>query len=178
MLKYLAFILILLLPAAVFARWIEDIAVIENAAVGRVSFSHYRHLAAVGNNCVLCHNQLFQIDPRKNSPVSMSDMQRGKSCGGCHNGSSAFSVTGDCDSCHPTRDISFKVAEGDALFRHAIHTDSYSCSDCHPGLFIPETGRNAKISMERMTGGESCGACHDGNTAFSSQENCESCHDM
>jgi c(7)-type cytochrome triheme protein len=178
MLKYLACFLILTLPAVVSARWIEDITLIENSAVGAVSFSHYQHLEAVGNNCVLCHNQLFQIDTSKNAPVSMTDMQQGKSCGGCHNGNTAFSVNGDCGSCHPTRDISFKVAEGDALFSHEIHSGIYSCSDCHPDLFIPETGRNSSVSMEQMAAGKSCGACHDGNTAFSSQENCESCHDM
>lgn len=178
MLKPLAFILILLIPAVVSARWIEDIAIIDNAAVGSVSFSHYQHLEAVGNNCVLCHNQLFQIETSKNLPVSMADMQQGKSCGGCHNGSKAFSVTGDCASCHPTRDISFNVEAGDALFSHEIHTGVYSCSDCHPDLYIPETGRNSRTSMEQMASGTSCGVCHDGDTTFSSDANCENCHDM
>lgn len=178
MLKYLAFIFILTIPAVVSARWIEDLAVIDNPAVGSVVFSHYQHLEAVGNNCVLCHNQLFQIDTSKNQPVSMAEMQQGKSCGGCHNGSTAFSVSGDCGSCHPTRDISFKVAEGDALFSHEIHTGIYSCSDCHPDLFIPKSGSNSKATMDQMAEGTSCGACHDGNTAFSSEANCESCHDM
>jgi len=178
MLKLITFILCLLLPTVATARWIEDIAIIENVAVGQVSFSHYQHLEAVGNNCVLCHNQLFQIDNSKNPPVSMAEMQQGKSCGGCHNGSKAFAVSGDCGSCHLTHDINFEVEAGNAQFSHEIHTGNYSCSDCHPDLFIPAVGRNSRVTMEQMAAGKSCGACHDGNTAFSSEADCESCHDM
>jgi c(7)-type cytochrome triheme protein len=32
--------------------------------------------------------------------------------------------------------------------------------------------------MTEMEGGRSCGACHDGNTAFTVGENCETCHAM
>ena len=178
MLKYIAFAFLIILPTLASARWIEDIVDLENAAVGTVRFSHYQHLEAVGNDCVLCHNRVFHIDTSKNRSASMADMEQKQSCGACHNGSKAFSVTGDCASCHPTRDISFKVEEGDALFSHEVHTGSYSCSDCHPDLFIADTGRSDTISMEQMAEGESCGACHDGDTAFSVEENCENCHDM
>lgn len=178
MLKFLILTLVLVLPSLVSARWIEDVAEIENAAVGTVRFSHYQHLEAVGNDCVLCHNRVFHIDISKNLPISMSAMEQGKSCGACHNGNKAFSVSGDCASCHPTRDITFKVEDGDALFSHEIHTGIYGCSDCHPDLFIAASGRSNRISMEQMANGESCGACHDGDTAFSVNESCESCHDM
>ena len=30
----------------------------------------------------------------------MKEMQKGKSCGACHNGKTAFSVKGDCTKCH------------------------------------------------------------------------------
>ena len=30
----------------------------------------------------------------------MGDMEKGKSCGACHNGKDAFSSSGDCDKCH------------------------------------------------------------------------------
>ncbi len=177
MLKFLAFTCFLILPTLVSARWIEDIVEIENPAVGRVRFSHFQHLEAVGNDCVLCHNRVFHIDTGKNLPVDMTDMEQGKSCGACHNGSKAFSVSDDCASCHPTRDISFKVEEGDALFSHEIHTDMYSCGDCHPDLFIADSS-SRRISMAQMAEGASCGACHDGDTAFSVEDKCESCHGM
>ncbi len=170
--------LILLLPSLVSARWIDDIAVIENSAVGTVAFSHYQHLEALGKNCVFCHNEVFNIDPQKNQPVSMAEMAKGQSCGACHNGQKAFTVAENCASCHPLGDIVFNVAEGDASFSHEVHTEMYSCSDCHPDLFIPDRSRNQRVSMDEMSAGASCGACHDGDTAFSVDENCSSCHAM
>jgi c(7)-type cytochrome triheme protein len=32
--------------------------------------------------------------------------------------------------------------------------------------------------MEQMSEGKSCGACHEGNTAFTVEDNCSTCHDM
>jgi len=34
------------------------------------------------------------------------------------------------------------------------------------------------VTMEQMEQGASCGACHDGGTAFTVKENCETCHNM
>jgi len=34
------------------------------------------------------------------------------------------------------------------------------------------------MTMEQMSAGESCGACHDGSTAFSVDESCDTCHAM
>ncbi len=179
MIKYIAPLLFLLmLPALGSARWIDDVAIIENPAVGAVGFGHYGHLEALGNNCVFCHNQVFNIDPVKNPPASMTDMEKGRSCGACHNGQKAFSVTENCSSCHPTADIDFSTDAGDALFSHALHTELYGCSDCHPDLFVPDRSQRKIRTMEQMADGLSCGACHDGDTAFSVEENCESCHDM
>ncbi|NOY12379.1 MAG: cytochrome c3 family protein [Deltaproteobacteria bacterium] len=98
--KYLILIGLILLPTVVSARWIKDIVTINNDAVGSVAFSHYQHLDALGKNCVLCHNRIFQINPKKNRPVSMAEMEQGKSCGACHNGETAFSVKENCESCH------------------------------------------------------------------------------
>ena len=98
--KYIIFICLMLLPSLVSARWIEDIVVIENEDYGNIQFSHYQHLEAVGKDCVLCHNKVFHIDPKKNQPVSMEEMEQGKSCGACHNGKTAFPVTENCESCH------------------------------------------------------------------------------
>ena len=100
MLKTLLIVGITLLPTLATARWIEDIATIENENIGTIEFSHYQHLEALGKDCVLCHNEVFHIDPKKNPPVSMEEMAEGKSCGACHNGEAAFSVQEDCYSCH------------------------------------------------------------------------------
>ncbi len=178
MLKLLAIASFILIPTLVGARWIEDLVSMPNEATGSVQFSHYRHLEALGNDCVLCHNRLFHIDVDKNQPVSMAEMEQGKSCGSCHNGEKAFSVTDNCSSCHPTRPISFSTEAGEALFSHELHTGIYGCSDCHPSLFAADSERNPPVSMGQMEQGESCGACHDGDTAFSVEENCEACHQM
>jgi c(7)-type cytochrome triheme protein len=33
------------------------------------------------------------------------------------------------------------------------------------------------VSMDQMGQGESCGACHDGDTAFTVEDNCGNCHE-
>ena len=82
------------------ARWIEDKVAMPTKEVGKVNFSHFDHLEAVGRNCPTCHNTIFDIDRAKNTSFSMAEMEEGKSCGACHNGTRAFSVAGDCASCH------------------------------------------------------------------------------
>ena len=37
----------------------------------------------------------------------MADMEKGKSCGACHDGKTAFDVK-SCITCHPAKDITFK----------------------------------------------------------------------
>lgn len=174
--------LLLLAASVAWGRGVQDKVQIPSSATGPIEFSHYLHLEKVGKNCPSCHNTLFNVDPaaaKKKQPVSMKEMEeKGKSCGGCHNGKKAFSVKGDCAKCHPTRDITFENDAGPALFSHEVHTGMYSCGECHPGMFAPKQGKNPKVTMEQMEKGESCGACHDGGTAFTVKENCETCHKM
>jgi c(7)-type cytochrome triheme protein len=107
----------------------------------------------------------------------MAEMEKGKSCGACHNGKTAFK-TGECVKCHPIKEKSYKVADaGDVLFSHRFHMGMYSCSECHPRLYIPGRG-NPTVTMTEMEGQKSCGACHDGKSAFTVRENCERCHRM
>ena len=145
---------------------------IQTQAVGTVTFEHSLH----GTQCNLCHPKLFK-KKRNSNHVSMKAMERGKSCGGCHNGKRAFSVTGDCTTCH-AGDIHYKEEDaGNVIFPHSVHIEMYGCTECHPDLFLPKRGAN-KATMEDMENGSSCGACHDGSTAFSVAEDCESCHQM
>ncbi len=107
-------------------------------------------------------------------------MGDGESCGACHDGSSAFGVadTGECSKCH-AGDILYKDEEnGNVTFPHSVHIEALEgCDSCHPDLFKAQRGAN-KATMEDMEGGASCGACHDGSSAFSVAEDCESCHVM
>ncbi|HKI50643.1 MAG TPA: cytochrome c3 family protein [Geothermobacteraceae bacterium] len=145
---------------------------IQTQTVGTVTFSHSLH----GTHCNMCHPKRFKKQ-RNSNHVSMKAMERGKSCGGCHNGKTAFSVTANCTTCH-AGDILFKEEDaGNVIFPHSVHIEMFGCDACHPDLYKAKRGAN-KATMEDMENGSSCGACHDGSTAFSVAEDCESCHQM
>lgn len=147
-----------------------DKVLIQTEDVGSVAFSHSKH----GAKCRLCHPKIFKKQ-RNSNHVSMKAMERGESCGTCHDGKKAFSVAGDCTACH-AGDILFKEEEaGNVTFPHSAHVEQFGCGDCHPELFRAERGAN-KATMEDMEDGKSCGACHNGSDAFSVAEDCDSCH--
>jgi c(7)-type cytochrome triheme protein len=64
-----------------------------------VVFSHDVHVSGAGQKCTSCHDKLY-TNAKKHKKVTMKEMQKGKSCGSCHNGKTAFSVKGDCAKCH------------------------------------------------------------------------------
>lgn len=66
---------------------------------GDVLFSHEKHVVDMGLKCTQCHDKLY-TDTKQHRKTTMKEMQQGKSCGGCHNGKTAFSVKGDCAKCH------------------------------------------------------------------------------
>lgn len=66
---------------------------------GNVVFSHDRHVADIGLKCQECHVKLY-LDAKQHVKVTMTEMEKGKSCGACHDGKAAFSVKGDCNKCH------------------------------------------------------------------------------
>ena len=147
---------------------------IQTKDVGKVTFDHRKH----GTNCSQCHPKLFQKN-LNNPHVTMAAMEKHRSCGFCHDGRKAFSVKSKagCVKCH-AGDILFKVPDaGDVTFPHSAHIEMYGCTECHPDLFKAEHGAN-QATMEDMENGQSCGACHDGDTAFSVKEACDSCHQM
>jgi len=138
---------------------------------GPTAFSHKKHLTMY--SCSACHTKLYPIGSKKK--VTMAAMEKGKSCGACHNAKEAFAVS-KCGKCHPTRDIKFKVAKvADVNFSHSAHLEMYKCGDCHTGTFPVRTG-NKPVSMSEMKKSKSCGACHDGKAAFTVNGNCDSCH--
>lgn len=70
---------------------------VKNA--GSVTFSHENHVVGAGLKCTDCHDSLY-VTKAKHKAVTMSQMQKGKSCGSCHNGKSAFDVKSGCGNCH------------------------------------------------------------------------------
>ncbi|MDT8441544.1 MAG: cytochrome c3 family protein [Desulfuromonadales bacterium] len=170
-------LLAIALPSLLAARWIKDKVFLETESVGKVVFSHYDHMAmeSVGRNCQVCHNDLFHVVAKKNPTVTMAEMATGKSCGKCHNGKQAFNVTGDCTTCH-AGDLEIVYGDGGKVrFSHEIHADMFGCDDCHPDLFVAEINQT-QVGMAAMEDGESCGACHDGSSAFSVAGDCGTCH--
>ena len=141
---------------------------------GPTHFSHKIHLGGTG--CAACHPKLYSPN-RKNRHVGMAAMGKGASCGACHNAKKAFSVK-ECSKCHPVRELVFEDKDaGNVAFSHKLHTGLYTCADCHASLY-KATRSKVKVSMKDMEAGKSCGGCHDGKTAFSVKEKCESCHKM
>jgi c(7)-type cytochrome triheme protein len=63
-----------------------------------------------------------------------------------------------------------------ATFPHWIHRMAYTCYACHDSLFEMKAGAD-EVTMDQIQSGQSCGACHDGKTAFESNlSTCNRCH--
>lgn len=60
-----------------------------------------------------------------------------------------------------------------AYFPHWVHRIKYKCYACHDALFPMQRGANP--TMAAMAKGASCGACHNGKTAFG-VDTCQRCH--
>ena len=72
-------------------------------------------------------------------------------------------------------EYSEKAGMRPVVFPHWFHRIRFRCKVCHGDLgFKFEAGGN-DINMLKIIDGEYCGACHDGDTAWS-VENCDLCH--
>lgn len=77
---------------------------------------------------------------------------------------------------------------GPVLFDHSSHVDADDphCCDCHlsefsilgEGAARRESVAASVVTMEQMEAGRYCGACHDGENAFSCEDDCDLCHEM
>jgi c(7)-type cytochrome triheme protein len=74
----------------------EKDVVFQGGGVGKVVFSHSFHLAMY--KCADCHTKLFPMKKGK-TKMTMDEMNGGKFCGACHNGTAATSVS-ECGKCH------------------------------------------------------------------------------
>jgi c(7)-type cytochrome triheme protein len=154
---------------------VRNIKYVSKGATEAV-FSHDSHFAKTGEKCRNCHGKII-TGRQKN--VTMAQMEKGATCGACHNGKRAFSVAGNCGDCHrgmKPRDIVFQNEAGEVKFSHDFHLGMYKCADCHTKVFPYKAGAR-KATMADMEKGASCGACH-GKDAFSVAGDCEKCHKM
>ncbi|MBF0610683.1 MAG: hypothetical protein G8345_16055 [Magnetococcales bacterium] len=62
-----------------------------------------------------------------------------------------------------------------AIFPHWFHRIRFRCKVCHADLGFKFQAGGNNISMLKIIDGEFCGACHNGNIAWS-VENCNLCH--
>lgn len=142
-----------------------------------VVFSHSVHIAKTSGKCKSCHNGT--VITGKEHGVTMAQMEKGRTCGACHNGKRAFTVAGNCGNCHKgmkPHDIVFKPKGiSDVTFSHNFHLGMFQCPDCHTKVFPYKAGAKHN-TMSAMAQGKSCGACHNGKEAFSSSGSCDKCH--
>jgi len=61
------------------------------------------------------------------------------------------------------------------VFPHWFHRVRYSCKVCHSDLGIKLEAGGTGIDMLKIIDGAYCGACHNGNVAWS-VERCDLCH--
>ena len=62
-----------------------------------------------------------------------------------------------------------------AVFPHWFHRVRFSCKACHADLGIQMKAGGNNINMVKIIDGQYCGACHNGELAWS-VENCSLCH--
>ncbi len=79
-------------------------------------------------------------------------------------------------------DIHYTKPVVGVIFSHEVHVDDlgFGCGDCHDYPFEMEAlaaQDDPNFTMEGLAEGEYCGMCHDGETAFSSETRCASCHE-
>ncbi len=144
---------------------------LKGRGVGAITFSHRSHFKR--DRCETCHGALFKAGP--NRPVGMAAMEKGKSCGACHDKKTAFGLE-KCTACHPATAVSYRrTGTGTVTFSHEFHLGRYGCRECHGGIY-GTPGTRLPAGMAEMEQGKSCGSCHDDRQAFSVKGNCARCH--
>jgi c(7)-type cytochrome triheme protein len=96
----LVVIVTLVMAASVMAVPAGKTVEFDGKGAGKVVFDGKIH-AEKGNKCVACHPGLFKM--KKGADViTMKDMNEGKACGTCHDGTKAFSAKdpAGCAKCH------------------------------------------------------------------------------
>ena len=77
-------------------------------------------------------------------------------------------------------DLTFKPENAKpVIFSHALHVDvkSLKCTACHNHTFLMSKD-SAKMDMSKITKGQFCGHCHNGERSFDVKDkaNCGRCH--
>lgn len=97
----LALVVVLAMAMTAFAVPSGKTVEFDGKGAGKVVFDG-KHHAEKGNKCADCHQSgLFKMKKGGNA-ITMKDINDGKFCGGCHNGTKAFSAKdpANCAKCH------------------------------------------------------------------------------
>jgi c(7)-type cytochrome triheme protein len=104
MMRNMAIVLVLVVGTAgiALAKLGGGDIVFSVSGAASVLFSHDAHVGAHKIGCTECHYAVYQRSHASHQVATMADMQKGRSCGACHNGDRAFSVAApqQCGRCH------------------------------------------------------------------------------
>lgn len=89
-----------LVPSLVWGKIGGGDIVFHPSGAANVLYSHDIHVGKLGLKCGNCHNSIYMMSTKTNKKTPMADMQKGESCGACHNGKKAFDVKQSCTQCH------------------------------------------------------------------------------
>ena len=71
--------------------------------VKAVIFTHKLHTMEMGLECDSCHDEIFEMaagTAEENDDFTMESLYKGKYCGACHDGETAFASNTRCTTCH------------------------------------------------------------------------------
>ncbi len=77
--------------------------IVWSKPVKAVVFTHDTHTNESGLDCESCHDELFIMksgDAEEKDDFTMKSLYKGKYCGACHDGSTAFASDTRCTTCH------------------------------------------------------------------------------
>jgi len=83
-------------PAAAVVGGGEVVFPVKDAE--KATFSHDQHVVRAKVGCKECHPRLY-LDVARSKRATMKQMEKGKSCGACHQGKRAFALD-ECTKCH------------------------------------------------------------------------------
>ncbi|MBI4537727.1 MAG: cytochrome c3 family protein [candidate division NC10 bacterium] len=132
--------------------------------------------------CPACHApHLWSPEPRKTCLTCHADKEQhnpGPPCAECHEFRAAAGAADPKGARPPIAFPSDPGSPGKVTFDHALHlARGATCASCHPTVFAMKKG-SAKLTMDDMGEGQTCGACHDGQKAFGVMDGdkCTACH--
>jgi c(7)-type cytochrome triheme protein len=135
------------------------------------------------SGCAACHApHTWSPEPRKGCLACHADKEQhnpGPPCAECHEFRAARTTGGAAKAGPAAFEFpSDPSSPGKVAFDHARHlAKGGKCADCHPRLFAMKRGA-AKLEMDGMGAGKTCGACHNGRKAFgvTDGDTCTTCH--